>query len=405
MADSVQRVTEQGWGSRLGGAFKGIVAGLIMVVLGVILLFWGEGRAVRRAQALKEGEKTAISISAEAPIPEDDGRLVHLSGQATSDALLRDPELGAESRGLKLYRMVEMYQWKESSSSKTEKKIGGGTRTVTTYDYSRVWSEQGINSSSFEEPSGHENPTFPIHGESWIAEPITVGELTLTRTFVGKISKRRPVDVAGIQIPSEIQGRPTRIAGGKIHLGGDPSSPRVGDVRISFNEVPETEVSIIGMQQNSEVRPYQTSNGQTLALLVTGLKAKDEMFQAAKASNNTLTWILRAVGFFLIFIGFSTVLKPLSVLADVIPLFGNVAEAGTRFVSFLMAGVVSLVTIALGWLFYRPLLGISLLAGAAVFLFWLVKKLLAARPKATSPAPPPPPASAPPPPPPPPLPG
>ena len=81
-----------------------------------------------------------------------------------------------------------------------------------------------------------------------------------------------------------------------------------------------------------------------------------------------MTWILRGVGFFMMGIGLSMVFKPLSVIADVLPFLGNLVEAGTGFIAFLIAFGFSFITIAIAWLFYRPLLGGGLLVlGIAAF--------------------------------------
>jgi hypothetical protein len=71
-------------------------------------------------------------------------------------------------------------------------------------------------------------------------------------------------------------------------------------------------------------------------------------------------------------------LKPLSVFADVIPLLGSVVGAGAGVIAFLLAAAGSLITISIAWIFYRPLLGIGLLALAGVALFFLFKRSRAA---------------------------
>jgi hypothetical protein len=67
------------------------------------------------------------------------------------------------------------------------------------------------------------------------------------------------------------------------------------------------------------------------------------------------------------------------VLADIIPLLGNLMRMGTTLVAGLIASVLSLVTISIAWIVYRPLLGIVLLV-LAVGVVILLKKL-AAKPK------------------------
>ena len=66
-----------------------------------------------------------------------------------------------------------------------------------------------------------------------------------------------------------------------------------------------------------------------------------EVFKAAEDENAMLTWILRGLGFLMIWGGFGAIFKPISVLADVIPLFGDIAESGISIISGLLAAVLS----------------------------------------------------------------
>jgi hypothetical protein len=70
---------------------------------------------------------------------------------------------------------------------------------------------------------------------------------------------------------------------------------------------------------------------------------------------------VRLAGLLFVFLGLTLLLKPLAVLGDVVPLVGNLLRAGIGLVSGVLALVFSLTVIASGWLFYRPLLGVSLL--------------------------------------------
>ena len=40
------------WGERLGGAFKGVATGLVLILLGSWLLWWNEGRTYKKAGAI-----------------------------------------------------------------------------------------------------------------------------------------------------------------------------------------------------------------------------------------------------------------------------------------------------------------------------------------------------------------
>ena len=63
--DHFTEVTSQSWFSRIGGAFKGILVGLVLFVLAFPILFLNEGRAVTTYKALKEGGSSVISVAAD----------------------------------------------------------------------------------------------------------------------------------------------------------------------------------------------------------------------------------------------------------------------------------------------------------------------------------------------------
>ena len=66
------------------------------------------------------------------------------------------------------------------------------------------------------------------------------------------------------------------------------------------------------------------------------------------------------------------VFKPLSVLGDVIPFIGSMIGAGAGLFAFLLSTSLSLLTVSIAWIFYRPLLGVPLLllsVGAGYLLF------------------------------------
>ena len=71
-------------------------------------------------------------------------------------------------------------------------------------------------------------------------------------------------------------------------------------------------------------------------------------------------------------------------IADVLPILGNIVEMGNGLVAGIVALVCSLVTIAIAWIFYRPVLAIFLLVLAAGGIYLLWKKRQAK--KAAAPA-------------------
>ena len=174
---SYTETTTQSWFSRIGDSLKGILVGFVLVGVAIALLFWNEGRTVKRYRALKQGASECVEIKSDAVDAANDGKLVYTTGTMKTDDVLADTDFPSVSvNALKLKRNVEMFQWKEESRSETVKKLGGGTETKTTYTYSTGWSSTPIDSSSFKESAGHTNPPMPYEGTEYYAENVTLGD-------------------------------------------------------------------------------------------------------------------------------------------------------------------------------------------------------------------------------------
>lgn len=398
MPDTVTEVTSQSWGSRLKGSFMGILIGLFLILGSCWFLFKNEGRAVGRYRALKEGGGEVVSVASSAVNAANEGRLVHTTGSTETADFVVDREFGISAEAIHLERRVEMYQWQESQSSETRKKTGGGTETTTTYSYSQGWSERLIDSSAFKEPRGHENPaSMPFRSRIVTAEEVSLGAFTLSPGLVQRIGNWEPLPIRSTSgLPDSLRGR-ARLHRDGLYLGPDPAAPRVGDLRISFRQVPGGVVSVVARQAGGGLSAYQTRSGGSIELLRAGRASAEEMFEAAKQANKVLTWILRLVGFLLMMIGFRMVLAPFAVLADVLPALGNLVERGVNGLALGLALPLSLLVIGLAWLFHRPLLAIGVLAVTAGLAFLLLKRVKRARrlAAATAPPPPPPPPSPP----------
>lgn len=381
-ADSFSEVTSESWFGRIGGAFKGIVIGLVLFVVAFPVLFWNEGRAVETYKTLKEGGGAVVSVTADNVDPANEGKLIHLTGAAETEATLTDPIFGVTAPALKLRRSVEMYQWDESSQSKTKKKLGGGTETKTTYSYSRDWSSRLIRSSDFKEPTGHQNPgSFPYEAKTWVADHITVGAFDLSPSLVAMIGNFESLPVpAETTLPESMQGVVAVHAGG-FYVGEASTSPQIGDARVRFEIARPAAASIMAQQAGNSFTPYLAKAGGKIELLVDGVQSAELMIEAEQASNRMLTWILRGGAFLVMFIGLTMVFRPLSVLADVLPILGSIISFGTGIVAFLIAAILSLVTIAIAWIVYRPLLGIALIVVAGGLAFAMKGKLKGAAPK------------------------
>lgn len=391
MDNSHRTVSRRSWGNRLSGSFRGIFLGLVCLAAAAWFLFWNEGRAVKRYRALQEGGGIVVSIDPTTVDPGNEGKLVHFSALARTNETLTDDDFGLSVLALHLERRVEMYQWRESSSSSQKKKLGGGTETVTDYSYEKAWLSRAVDSTRFKIPEGHRNPgyfTYPNRKVS--AGNVRAGAFRLPAGLVNRITSWQSVSIKPDQLPGPLRWKSHPYEDG-IFIGRDPSAPVVGDLKVRFRFVPSTRVSIVARQVGNSLEPYTAANGEKIQLLRVGTASAEAMFEGAQRGNRTTTWLFRLFGFLVVFFGFTRIFKPLSVMGDVVPALGNALEKGTKALSFLLAVGMSAVIIAVAWLYYRPFLALLIFALAALSVLGVVR-LLTRSSASPAPQPPPPPS-------------
>ena len=379
---AVTETTTQSWGSRLGDSIKGVIAGVVLFLLGFPVLFWNEGNSVKTAKALDEGEGACIPVeSIEKVDSEMEGQLVHMTGLATTQDVLADDQFGVSATAIALKRTTEMLQWVEHSKTQEKKNLGGSVTKTTTYTYTQEWLENAVDSSGFKE-QGHENPGFiEFPSEEKRAANVTFGAFRLNERQVSRIGAEQayafPTDfvckVERVQRQGATIYVPNKATRDNALNNRDVASQaRIGDMRVKFTVVLPHNISLVAKQRGDTFVSYIAKTKKKVDLLCDGAKDAAEMFEDARDANAMLTWLVRLGGFLLMFFGLSMILKPLSVLADVLPILGNVVEMGAGLVAGIIALVCSLVTIAIAWIFYRPVLAIFLLVLAAggIFLLW-----------------------------------
>jgi len=378
--DQVTEVTNTSWFARLGQAVVGVLIGLIFVVVAIGVLFWNEGRAIRTAQGLAEGAGIVRSVPAERADPADDGRLIHVTGMLSTGGPIADPDFAVRVNGVRLERHVEVYQWKEETHSETRTKFGGGEERTTTYKYVRTWSDKPIDSDRFKEPRGHTNPVMIYQSRELVAPGTHLGAFAVPDSLLRSFGEPRRLAATDVQANAlQIRvSKPVALNDGVLYVGRDPSQPAIGDMRISFAEVPLQTASVVAAQAGSGFAPFPTHTGTTVELIAAGAVPAKVMFQHAEEENVTMTWVLRLIGVVFMLIGFNFVLRPLAVAGSVIPLLGDVIGAGTFLVALVCTVAIAPIVIAFGWLWYRPLIGIAVLVvGAATT--WGLGRLLHTR--------------------------
>jgi hypothetical protein len=361
--------SSKGWFGRIGSSIKGMLFGLLLIPVSLILLVFNEHNAVEDIRANQEIGKFVISIPNDNLNPSNEGRLVHLNGKAITGDVLKNDEFGISENAIRLRWDAQIYQWEETSTSETKKKLGGGEETVTTYHYKQIWSDKPINSSGFNE-KGHENPTTQNFSTgSAQAAVVTLGAFQLPSGLVSQIDWKEPLPLVDLPAPLAERGR---VSNGAFYTG-DPASPKVGDEKIEFFLTKPGDVSVMAVQSGNTFTPYTAKNGKQKFLLYPGLLSAADVVKGEEKKAMLMRWILRVVGVILMWFGFVLLSKPLSVVADVVPLFGSLVGFLTGGVALLLAGGISLLVIAASWIVFRPVLGISLLVVAVACIVLMLR--------------------------------
>jgi len=372
--------TSTGWFSRIGKSIKGVLVGIIFILVSVVLLWWNEGRSVKTARGLAEGEKITVEAKAESVDPGQEGMLVHVSGKTALTGPATDTMFGVTAPDLiKLRRSVEIFQWIETKKETTTTRVGGSEETVTEYSYATGWDDTIHSSSDFRHPEGHQNPPPVARSEEFQAQTVNLGAFRLPASLLQQWSDYEAHPLPDPQtLPADLREHATTNSGWLV-LSKSPNAPSVGDVRVQFEAIKTGEASVLARQVKDTFEEYLTSQGTGISRITSGVVSKEAMFAAAQSENTLIAWLLRLIGFVVMFVGTAAVLNPLKVLADVLPLAGKIVGAGTGLVAFLISSVGSLTIIALSWLWYRPLLGMTLLVVAFGGLYLLNKAM---KPKA-----------------------
>jgi hypothetical protein len=389
--DEVTETEESSWLQRIGQSFAGVIFGVILIIAACVVLFWNEGRAVKTARSLSEGAGVVQTVAADKLDPANEGKLIHVVGMLAAAGSATDKEFGMKSSGARLVRHVEMFQWTEESESDSKKNLGGSETTKTTYKYTRAWMDKPVDSSKFKQRKDHTNPQMTYRNRNGLAPQIKLGVFSVPDGLLRDFGTEETLP-AGDDQATALQNKvnkPVQVADGVLYIGKDPAQPAVGDFKISFGEVRLQTASVVARQAGSTFEPYRTQAGGMVQLISAGQVASADMFKEAQDTNRMWTWIIRGGGVVAMFIGFALLMGPIGMLADVVPVLGDVVRAGTSLIGLLCTAVLAPVVIAVAWFVYRPVVAVGVLVVGAALAYgaiWLARQRRGAKAAKAAPA-------------------
>ncbi len=360
--DHFTETTTTSLGSNLANSFKGIFFGLIFIVGSVILIWWNESRSVNLSNALHQMQEEIVTLPNTTYDVGFEKKLVYIQSEVKPSSKINDSLFGVTCDALKLKRIVKMYQWKENTSTTEEKKLGGSTEKITTYDYEKEWFSRGIDSASFKHPLDHKNPPMQYKGQTFTADA-KMGDYQISAGLISKIGATKSLDNL-----SKVDNN----HGNFLYLGDDPQNPKVGDVKITYLQAKSGVYSVVAKLENRSFGNYEIDDRE-LGFIRAGKVSADEIFEDELSSNTVLTWVLRVVGLLVMFFGFIFIMSLLVTLANVVPFLGTILGGATALVAGLLTFVLGSVVIAFAWLGARPILALGIIVGGIAIAFVMGK--------------------------------
>lgn len=289
--NTYQTVTRQSWGSKIKSALAGIILGPLLILGSCVLLWYNENRSFERTQDINYAEKELISLPDTHFSPENNEKFIHMTGPIAGKSI-SDPLINLTLSGILLSREVEMYQWKESSSSQSQDELGGSTTTTTQYSYTKEWSTTLISSDNFAQANGHTNPkSFPYSAEKFLDTEARLGDFTFSSELLNILPRGKEIPLSEVHT-SLLSG--STLLGNTLYLSQNPTNPQIGDIRFTYTGIENGDVlSVLAMQNaDSSLSKFPAKHG-TVESIAWGKASGGEMIESLRTQNTFLTWGLR----------------------------------------------------------------------------------------------------------------
>jgi hypothetical protein len=342
MSNSYTKTTRNSWWSRIANSFMGVLFGLILIPLSIWGLWWNEGQPDLSilAQASVAVDATQMDLNTE-------GQFVAVTGTLDSKTTLADDPWMQSGNYISLYRRVEMYAWEESTSTtETEDTFGGGSTTSTTYSYNKTWTESPSNSSNFEYPAGHENPSKSIDSLSKTVETASIGAYEIAAQQMTLPSGER------------VTPKPVTLPEGYV-LKGDyifnrteaASNPAIGDIRISYEALNSgVTVTALGQQQGKNIVRHKVDKQEFYRVF---MGSRDDALATLHTEYMIRIWLIRIFGILGIFVGLQLIVGPVGRILGVIGILGKAVDGIFGLINFILAITIGFAVIIISQIFHN----------------------------------------------------
>ncbi|WP_049622647.1 TMEM43 family protein [Frateuria defendens] len=231
---------------RYGGVALGTLAlkaaGALLLLAGIALAAMTERGLLQYRAAIERHGGQVEDLGAAGPVGGLYGGMARVSGPLEVVQPARDPDFGLEVPTPLLTRRVEMFQWRE-------------VRVGEAVHYELDWVDHPLDATDFKQPAGHVNPgAFPLEGRRFEAGEVRVGGYALSAPLLRALPGAEPVAAEAARLPPNLAAS-FGVYQGHLVTSANPAHPRLGDLRVSWEQVPQQMVTIFARPADHRLVP------------------------------------------------------------------------------------------------------------------------------------------------------
>ncbi|NLE04409.1 MAG: hypothetical protein GX638_06360 [Crenarchaeota archaeon] len=372
------RVERKSFGKRILDSFVGLLIGFLLFIGSFVVLFINEGH-----ENLDNYARVASEYNQENTY--DEGDLVYIVDSLSATSYAADNYL-KDSDYIYVKRVVEMYAYVENEHTETKENLGGSSTTTYTYSYETKWTQNPQKTSTFQGDNNELPQDIPSNYDVWINNMPNSNSDVATGITIDGIDVASGLDFSGANGLAITASDVKNLAGNESVSGnyiyrannGSSSNTKVGDIRISFIVIKASDKGLLlARYNNNKFEPFHTKKNSEIFRFFAGVESQNQAVQILNTEYKTTLWIMRLLGFLMMFIGLLLIANPVMTLLSVVPIFAKIGRFTYGIIAFVISLVLSAITILIAMIFNNIYLAI----GVVVLLIVIVVLVLRSKKK------------------------
>ncbi|HIQ57397.1 TPA: hypothetical protein EYG84_01825 [Candidatus Gracilibacteria bacterium] len=341
--------------SNITPVIKKVLLGLLLFLISFFVLFWNEGDA-----NISEIAETSIEVQNIANIDKNalHKKFVSITGALETNQQLEDIFL-KKNYYIQINRIVETYKVNTRKNNKEDQK------KIITHEW-----VQNIE---------NKNEGKDYHRDKKLQS------ITQTTNFIALSGYKISIDE--IELPATepliltqentIQTNNTILLNQKYLFKGYGSlqQPKIGDIRISYTVInaPSQLVTLFGKIDtiNNIITPYYYNDNKKIYKIFN--KTREESIIELKKEDIAASWIIRILGFSLMWTGLLFIATPLFLFISVIPFIGKFGTIGIILLTGLISIILSTITIFISIILHNIIILVIVIVLIITGLFFYIR--------------------------------